>query len=79
MKIWVLKIRCSGEEDDVFLFASKEEAEEYAMHEYYTMDGYKDYTGEDMEEYWEFLVANDIGHFDIEPHSDPLSQLGRAV
>ena len=61
--VWVLKIRWSGEEDDVYLFTDKEKAESFAMHNYF--DGYTDGVWQGIEEYNTFIHEKDIGYFDI--------------
>lgn len=75
--IWILKVRHSGEEDDVFLFASREQAEDAVM------DGYFadriTYKGNSIEEFSELLMDQDIGYFDIFSHIDPLYELREAV
>ena len=72
--IWVLKTRHSGEEDDVFLFASKEQAELYARDYFRDRTTYvEDFDDKDIEEFFYFCIENEIGYFTIESHSDPLS------
>ena len=59
--VYVLQTRYSGEEDEVFLFTTKESAEKHAFEyfEYYA-DNFKD-----IEELEEYLFSNDIGYFNI--------------
>ena len=60
MNVYVLKIRESGKEDDVFLFNSRKDAEE-AVYSYY--EGYTDYAGSDIGEFEELLFQYEIGYF----------------
>ena len=62
-EIYVLKIRWSGEEDDVFLFHDEDDAQK-AVNEYFELDeqwiddnGYAD-----VEDY---ILHKEIGYFDI--------------
>ena len=72
--IWVLKIRHSGYEDDVFLFATKEQAEEKARDYFrYNTTYVEDFDDKGIEEFGYFCVENEIGYFDIQPHTNPLS------
>ena len=72
--IWVLKIRHCGEEDDVFLFASEQQAELYARDYFRDRTTYvEDFDDKDIEEFFYFCMENEIGYFTIESHSDPLS------
>ena len=72
--IWVLKIRHCGYEDDVFLFATEEQAELYARDYFRDHTTYvEDFDDKGIEEFSYFCIENEIGNFTIECHSDPLS------
>ena len=72
--IWVLKIRHSGYEDDVYLFATQEQAELHARDYFrYKTTYVEDFDDKSIEEFEYFCIENDIGYFSIECHSDPLS------
>ena len=60
--VWTLKIRHSGEEDDVLLFYKREKAEKFVS--YYFQNGHRTLPS-DFSELGEYLFANDIGYFDI--------------
>ena len=62
--VYTLKIRYSGEEDDVFVFSSKEKAEAKAF-EYFEKQDVSNWNIDDFEEY---LFSRDIGYFDIQRH-----------
>ena len=70
--IWVLKIRHSGYEDDVFLFATQKQAEEKARDYFrYKTTYVEDFDDKDIEEFEYFCIENEIGYFNIEPHPNP--------
>ena len=72
--IWVLKIRHSGYEDDVFLFATQKQAEEKARDYFrYKKTCVEDFDDKDIEEFEYFCIEKEIGYFNIEPHPNPLS------
>ncbi len=62
--VYTLKIRYSGEEDDVFVFSTREKAEaqvfEYFEHLFDEEHGLK------LDDFQEHLFTEDIGYFDIE-------------
>tara|TARA_B100000287_G_scaffold146428_1_gene138140 strand:- start:160 stop:366 length:207 start_codon:yes stop_codon:yes gene_type:complete len=60
--VYTLKIRYSGEEDDVFVFSTREKAEAqvYAYFEHITKPRMK------IDDFQEYLFVADIGYFDIE-------------
>ena len=60
--VYTLKIRYSGEEDDVFVFSTKEKAEAQ-VYEYFDHIEKPLMKLDDFEEY---LFSQDIGYFDIE-------------
>ena len=59
--VYTLKIRYSGEEDDVFVFATLEKASE-AVYEYFEHIKSPRMSLDSFEEY---LFSQDIGYFDI--------------
>ena len=59
--VYTLKIRYSGEEDDVFVFSTKEKAEAKVF-EYFEKQQVPNWNIDDFQEY---LFSNDIGYFDI--------------
>ena len=69
--VYTLKIRYSGEEDDVFVFSTREKAEAQA-HAYFHCtlgDGWEiDYTKWHIDDFEEYLFSRDIGYFDIQHH-----------
>ena len=62
--VYTLKIRYSGEEDDVFVFSTREQAEAhvYAYFEHITKPQMK------LGDFEEYLFVADIGHFNIQKH-----------
>ena len=60
--VYTLKIRYSGEEDDVFVFSTREKAEAqvYAYFEHIEKPQMK------LDDFQEYLFSQDIGYFDIE-------------
>ena len=72
MDFYTLKIRYSGEEDDVFVFSSKENAEAQ-VYEYF---GHIEKPLMKLEDFQRFLARQDIGYFNIE-HSKVKHHLRR--
>tara|TARA_R100001082_G_C4312034_1_gene137175 strand:+ start:577 stop:783 length:207 start_codon:yes stop_codon:yes gene_type:complete len=60
--VYTLKIRYSGEEDDVFVFSTREKAEAmvYEFFEHITKPRME------LDDFQEYLFVADIGYFDIE-------------
>ena len=60
--VYTLKIRYSGEEDDVFVFSTREKAEAmvYEFFEHIEEPRMK------LDDFQEYLFVADIGYFDIE-------------
>jgi hypothetical protein len=58
--VYTLKIRYSGEEDDVFVFYTKEKAEA-KVYDYFECYRF----GHDIDALQEHLFSKDIGYFDI--------------
>ena len=59
--VYTLKIRYSGEEDDVYVFSTKEKAEAKVF-EYFEKQQVPNWSIDDFQEY---LFSKDIGYFDI--------------
>ena len=62
--VYILKIRYSGEEDDVFVFSTREKAETYVYtyFEHITKPQMK------LDDFEEYLFVADIGYFNIQKH-----------
>ncbi len=61
--VYTLKIRYSGEEDEVYVFSTREKAEAMVYEFFEDTEGKSNLELDDFQEY---LFVNDIGFFDIE-------------
>jgi len=59
--VYTLKIRYSGEEDDVFVFSTREKAEAQVF-SYFQMET----SNKTLSQLTNFLFEEDIGYYDIE-------------
>ncbi len=64
MSVWVLQVRWSGEEDDVYLF-TKQELAENALFEYFSDVKVDDEWKVDVDAFGGYLQVNEIGYYDI--------------
>ena len=64
MSVWVLQVRKSGEEDDVYLFTEEEFAEN-ALFEYFSDEKIDEEWKADVDAFGSYLYANEIGYYDI--------------
>ena len=61
--VYTLKIRYSGEEDDVYVFSTREKAEAKAFEYFEKPNNWQDWN---IDEFQEYLFSWDLGYFDIE-------------
>ena len=69
MKVWVLQIRESGEEDQVYLFDTQEKAEQSAILQLWDYAEWRVENADDLpdtlEELGEIVESNDWGYYNI--------------
>ena len=82
MKIWVLKARWLDDDDEVFLFATEDEAKKHVyiyfqqvLNNKYNSDlDTSSCTIDNIDYFYTYLCDGEIGSFEIEAHDDPLSR-----
>jgi len=69
MKVWVLQIRESGEEDQVYLFDTLEKAEQSALRQLWDYAEWRVEDADDLpdtlDELGEIVESNDWGYYNI--------------